>query len=198
MNGLGTMNTLDYAIAAVTVMGTLYGFSRGVFRMATSALSLLGGLYAASIYYPVAGNFVAKQLGANPTAAEVIGYVAVFTIVFIGIEIGGTIVIRVLRSVHMGWVDRMAGGLIGGAITAAVLGLLVMALALILPAQGDLLRRSILAPDLLAYDDALVEYIPAQVKEAYQARRSQLLAIWQQQALRRSAKPAPAPSPTPN
>jgi membrane protein required for colicin V production len=197
-NGVASMNGLDYAIVALIAVGALYGFSRGAMRMITSALSLIGGLYVASLYYAPVGNWAFRAFGVGQAAGQVVGYVAVFVAAFVAIEIAGNAAIRFLHLVHMGWIDRLVGGAVGGALSAFALGLLVMLLTLLLPANAELLGKSRLAPGLLAYNDAVLAYIPARVKQDYQAKRAQLFNLWQREAA--SALPAisrATSSPTP-
>ena len=174
----GSMNAFDYLLITATSLGAIYGLTRGVLRMATSMVSLLGALYFASLYYPLVGGFSEQQLGLDPTVGSIIGYVAVFAIVFIAIEIMGRTIIRISRAVRIGWLDRLAGATVGAALVAVVAGVLVMVLAVVLPANASLLRDSRLAPTLLAYNELLIGYVPDDVKETYHEKRDMLVMYW--------------------
>jgi len=118
-------------------------------------------------------------------------------VVFIAVQFVGGIIVSVLRMASLGWIDRLAGGFLGGAIAAAVAGLAVMLLTTVLPANAALLRNSEAAPMLLAYDAMLVRYIPEEAKEAYQRNRDILIRAWIAEASRRSSGSAPADSSSP-
>jgi membrane protein required for colicin V production len=193
MNGLGTFNGLDFAIAGAVALGVVYGVSRGAMRMLTSALSLIGGLYVASIYYAIVAGWVHRALGVGPTAASIIGYIAVFVVVFIAIEMAGNVIISLLQLVHMGWIDRIVGAAFGGAIAAVILGFAVMLMMFLLPANAELIKNSRLAPALLAYNESLLDYIPPQIKQDYEDKRARLLAMWQNQALAQRFQNPPPP-----
>ncbi|MGH7906055.1 MAG: CvpA family protein, partial [Candidatus Binataceae bacterium] len=188
--GLGSMNGLDYAIIGLVALGAIYGISRGALRMITSALSLIGGFYIASAYYLTIAAFFQHAFYLGSTAAGVIGYVIIFIAVFAAIEIAGGIVIRLLHQVNMGWVDRLIGGTLGAGIAAAILGFVVMILTVTVPVKANLLSHSVLAPNLLAYNDAVVRYIPEQLKTDYQDKRAQLAAIWRRGSARAGTRPA--------
>lgn len=194
MNELGILNGLDYAIIAGLGLGAIYGLSRGALRMITSLLSLVGALYAASIYHGAATSLVNRQLGVNSTTGTILGYVAAFVLVFIAIELAGSFVIRMVRLVKMGWIDRLIGAATGAAVAGIILGFTIVAMMLILPARAEILKKSVLAPDLIAYNQTLLAFVPPELKAKYQTRSAQFLALWKQQAsLRRELRPEVSP-----
>ncbi len=95
------MNGLDFAIVIALSVGAFYGLSHGAIRMLTSVLALAGGIYIASIYYPVAENLIEKQFGASPVAASLIGYLVLFGALFFVIEIIGNMLTRTLLVIHL-------------------------------------------------------------------------------------------------
>lgn len=191
------MNGLDYLIIAVIGLGMIYGFSRGALRMVTSLLSLVGGLYAASLYHDAAASLANREFGAGSATARIVGYVAVFVLVFLAIEMAGNIVIRLIQAVRMGWIDRLIGGISGAALAAIALGFAIMAMMVLLPARAEILRDSQLTPDLLAWDNELLACIPPELKAQYEARRADFMRLWQEQARMRRDEPSPEPSPSP-
>jgi membrane protein required for colicin V production len=191
------MDAFDFVVLAVVAFGALHGLRNGLLTMVTSLVALIAALYLASVHYAETAAIIARQFGTNPTLATVLGYVAVFLVVFIAVQFVGGMVVGVLRMASLGWIDRLAGGFLGGAIAAAVAGLAVMLLTTVLPANAELLRNSEAAPVLLAYDAMLVRYIPEEAKEAYQRNRDILIRAWIAEASKRSSGSAPADSSSP-
>jgi membrane protein required for colicin V production len=191
------MNAFDFVVLAAVAFGALHGLRNGLLTMVTSFAALIAALYLASVHYVETAAIIAHQFGTNPTLATVLGYVAVFLVVFIAVQFVGGMVVGVLRMASLGWIDRLAGGFLGGAIAAAVAGLAVMLLTTVLPANAALLRNSEAAPMLLAYDAMLVRYIPEEAKEAYQRNRDILIRAWIAEASKRSSGNAPADSSSP-
>jgi membrane protein required for colicin V production len=177
------MNGLDVAIAVVAGLGILWGLSRGVLRMATSIVALAAAVYFASIYYPAVRDVALSHLPIGPTAAAVIGYALVFLLVFAVIQTIGSILIRLVHTVSLGWIDRLLGGAAGGAIAIAVAGFALMLLTAILPADAALLSQSRLAPRVLTYTDTMLAYIPPEVKKLYESKRRELTRYWLQHEL---------------
>jgi membrane protein required for colicin V production len=188
------MNGLDVAIVVVSALGVVWGLSRGLLRMVTSIVALGGALYFASVYYPQAREIALKYLGVNATIAAVIGYAIVFLLVFGVIETSGTILVRLVRTVHLGWIDRLAGGVAGGAVSIAVAGLALMLVTTILPTDAQLLKQSELTPHVLTYTDALMRYIPPEVRDIYDRKRRELTRYWLREAWRENP---PAATSTP-
>lgn len=185
------MNGLDYAILAIVGIGALSGLTRGALRMATSILALVLGIYAASVYYQRAAAIAHQDLATSPTMSAVIGYAAVFAIVFIAIEYAGGRVIRLAQIIHLNWIDRLAGGVLGASIGAILAGLVVVAMTAVLPPNPALLRDSKLAPRVLGYNQVLMAYVPAQVKITYEEKRAELYRQW----VIKAESPTPSPSP---
>ncbi len=188
------MNGLDVAILVLAGLGVLWGLRRGVLRMATSIVALAAGIYFASIYYPAVRDFALSHLPIGPTAAAVIGYALVFLLVFGVIQSAGGVLIRLVHTVSLGWIDRLLGGVVGGAIALAIAGLVLMVLTAVLPADAALLSQSKLAPRVLNYADAMLAYIPPEVKALYNTKRRELTRYWLQHELEGGS---PTPTSTP-
>ena len=196
MNGL---NGFDYVAIALFTLGAIYGLQRGALRMVTSVVSLVAAIYFASLYYNKAGWFAETQLGSSHTVGAVIGYVAVFALIFTAVETVGSSAIRLLQIVHLSPLDRLAGALLGAGIAGVFAGLAVMLMAAILPPDAALLRGSQLVPMLLAYNEMLVGYIPGDAKLEYERNRDDLMRYWVQNAVKgASYAPSPAALPSPS
>ena len=173
------LNGLDYAIIIILGFGALYGLGRGALRMATSILSLVLGVYAASAWYGRAGAIAQTNLHTSPTVSMVIGYGVVFLIVFVAVEFAGARVVALAHIIHLNWVDRLGGGVFGAAIAAIFAGLDIVILTALLPATSPLLQNSRLAPRVLDYNQVLLAYVPPQVKQLYVEKRDELVRYWE-------------------
>jgi len=195
MNGL---NGLDYAGIVLLAVGAIYGLQRGALRMVTSVVALAAAVYFASLCYTKAGSFAQTQLGSSHAVGAVVGYVAIFALIFTAVEIVGSSAIRLMQIAHLSPLDRLAGGLLGAGIAAVFAGLAVMLLAAVLPPDAAILRNSQLVPMLLAYNEMLVGYIPADARLAYERNRDDLMKYWVQNAMKgANSAPSPVASPSP-
>src|SRR5260370_16405239 len=116
MATMNAMNGLDYAAVALFAIGAIYGWQRGALRMVTSVVSLAAAIYFASLYYTRAGAFAEAQLGTSHTVGAVIGYVAVFALIFTAVEMIGSSAIRLLHIPPLNTLDRPPPGLPGSPI----------------------------------------------------------------------------------
>jgi membrane protein required for colicin V production len=187
------MNGLDFLILVIGGLSLAYGLFRGALRMATSAISLVAAMYSASLYYETVGGMAQRMLSVNPTVGAAIGFAAVFAAVFIAVTIIGGFVSRVVHTIHLGIVDRLAGGVLGFAIGMTVAGLMVMGLAAVLPSDAVILQGSELAPEVLGYTEKVITIVPAEVRNSYAQKRSDLYRFWLERA-----GGAPSASPTPH
>ncbi len=198
MNGLNGLNGLDYVAIVLFALGAIYGLQRGALRMVTSVVALAAAVYFASLYYTRAGAFAQTQLGSSQAVGAVVGYIAIFALIFTAVEIIGTSAIRLMQIVHLSPLDRLAGAILGAGIAAVFAGLAVMLMAAVLPPDAAILRNSQLVPMLLAYNEMLVGYIPGDARLAYERNRDDLMRYWVQNAMKgANSAPSPAASPSP-
>jgi uncharacterized membrane protein required for colicin V production len=188
------MNGLDVVIIAVVALAALYGLGRGALRMLTSVVSLAAGIYLASLYYPLVARLAVRELPNEPQLSAVIGYVVVFLAAFVAVEAAGQIVDRLIRTIHLSWINSVAGGAMGGAIGLLVSGLALMLLTAVLPADTPLLRNSQLAPSTLAFAQSLIGFIPPELKQAYETKRVALERYWIEHTLTAGSSPTATPA----
>jgi membrane protein required for colicin V production len=172
------MNWLDYALIIIIGLSVLHGLSRGALRMLTSILSFALGIYGASIWHAQIGLLAQSHLGTSPAASNIIGYIAIFLIVFVAVEMAGQRIIALAQLIHLNLLDRLAGAALGAVLGAIFAGLNIILLTTLLPANYPLLQNSELAPEILAYDQSLLDYIPSQMKQVYEDKRNQLVRYW--------------------
>jgi membrane protein required for colicin V production len=187
------MNWLDYAMIVILGLSVLRGLSHGALRMLTSILSFALGIYAASTWHGRAQTFAQTHLGTSPISSEIIGYAVVFLVAFVLVEIVGQRVTAFAELLHLKLIDRLAGAALGAVLGAIVAGLNVTVLTAFLPANSPILQNSELAPEILAYNQKMLGYIPTQVRQAYEDKRQQLARYWSS----RQNQPATTPSSGP-
>src|ERR1700687_2127625 len=116
------MNGLDYLILVMIALGAIHGSSRGILRIASSLIALVAGIYLASLYSHQAGAYLTRTFSVRPGTGAALGYVIIFLTVMVVVAWGGDKLAQLIRAVHMSWVDRLGGALVGGVLGAAVGG----------------------------------------------------------------------------
>lgn len=188
----GGMNWLDYVLLIIIGLSVLHGLSHGALRMLTSLLSFALGIYAASVWHGQAAKLAQAHLGTSPSSSEILGYAAVFVLIFVAVEAVGHRIIALAEVAHLNLLDRLAGAALGAVLGAIFAGLNILLLTALLPSNYPLVQNSELAPKILSYDRELMKYVPAQVQQAYQNKREQLTRYWEA----KQTGPVSAPKPT--
>ncbi|HLJ46504.1 MAG TPA: CvpA family protein [Bryobacteraceae bacterium] len=125
------MNWFDIAIMAVVVASVASGVCRGFTRSALGAVAFFAAVILGFWFYiPV--SFWLRQYIHNKEAAGAVG----FGLIFMGVAMVGGIAERIssrlVRSVHLTWLDRILGGAFGlayGCFMATILVLTFMTFA---------------------------------------------------------------------
>jgi len=172
------MNWLDYALLIIIGFSVVHGMAHGALRMLTSILSFVLGIYGASRWHGAAAALAQYHLGTSPAASDIIGYVAIFLLVFVLVEIAGQRLIALAALVHLNLLNRLAGAALGAVLGGLFAGLNVALLTIFLPPNYSLLKNSMLAPELLEWDEHLLAYVPSEVKQEYEHKREQLARFW--------------------
>jgi len=179
---MAQFNALDLGILVILGLGLLYGLARGALRMVSPILSFICGIYAASLWYERVSDLVQNHFNTRPATSQTIGYAIVFLVAFVAVGYITGRIIELAHIINLNLVDRLAGGVVGVAIAAVFAGLDVLLLTALLSANSTLLSNSQLAPRTLAYNEALLGFVPPGVKQLYREKRDQLLDAWAKKA----------------
>ena len=156
------MNWLDITIAAIIALFTLVGFSRGLVSQLFSIAALLGGLAIGFIFYDVLGDvFIRERLVENKSIANVGAFIVLAFAAYVIIQTAGWITSRLIGTLHLSWLNRICGGVVGAVMGAVAAFLLSSCLSLFYTQQDPVFKRSALLPYLneaaLLAKDALPE-----------------------------------------
>jgi len=156
---------------------------------------LVAAVYLASLYSHQVGAYLTRAFSVRPGTGAALGYVIIFLAVMVVVAWGGSKLAELIRAVHMSWVDRLGGAVVGAALGALVAGLVVVIVTVMLPVDAPFVRQSELAPRVLDYSHDLAGFVPAEVRDAYYYRESQLITYWNEH--KATAPPGSAPATTP-
>jgi len=143
------MNWLDLAIIIILALFTLIGVSRGLVRQVFSIAALAGGIAIGFIFYDLAGDvFLDMGLVDNESIADVGGFIILAFLTYIIIQLLGWMTARVIGTLHLSWLNRAAGGVLGFAIGAVIAFLLTASLGFFYSEKNSAVKNSTLAPYL--------------------------------------------------
>ena len=168
------MNWFDIAILAVVIASVASGIFRGFTRSALGAVAFFAALILGFWFYiPV--SFWLREYIHNKEAAGAVG----FGLIFIGVVMVGGIAERIssrlIRSVHLTWLDRVLGGAFGLAYGCFMATILVLAFMTFAPRPAlKVVAGSRSFPYFANAAQMLSGATPYEVREGYNRARRDL------------------------
>src|SRR5271169_1060956 len=121
-------NWLDIVFAIVLISSVLEGLKKGFARTALGLAAVIVGLVCGLWFYGTVGAIFGTHV--ELPWAHVAGFLVIFIGVIILGGIMGALIARLLKMIHLSWLDRLAGGAFGvlrGALVCAVIVAVLMA-----------------------------------------------------------------------
>ncbi len=135
------MNALDILLLALIGISGVMSFRVGLLREVFALGALLIGILA-GVVLSRAFAVTLPDLFGSRAVSQVVLFLVVFLVVYVIVSLIGGMIARAARSIHLGWADRLLGFLFGS-LRGAILGmLLIIGLAIVLPAKHPLLAGS--------------------------------------------------------
>src|SRR5215471_15375577 len=107
------MNWLDYVLLIIIGLSVIHGLSHGALRMLTSLFAFVLGIYGASKWHSQAAALSQYHLGTSPAFSDLVGYIAIFLLLFVAVQLAGQRIIALATLVHLNLLDRLAGAAFG-------------------------------------------------------------------------------------
>lgn len=169
---------LDFILVLAVGASVVSGFMAGFTRMAIGfAATILGILFGFWFFYLPAGPI--RDYVRSETAANVIGFFAVFAAFVIAGSIAGRILSRALKLVGLSFFDRLGGaafGFVRGSILAVAVVTVITAFC---PAPPpSLVIESKVLPYATTAAGLMAWLTPRSVREAYHESVDKLQQIW--------------------
>lgn len=143
------MSGLDIVIAIVVLIGLWRGFQVGLIKTAVG----LVGWFIALIVATQLASVIAPQLAAivqNPVLQMASAFLLVVIVVLAIMHVVAFVFSGVLKTLRLGVVDKMAGGVLGAAKNVLMI-LVILSVSAPLLVQLPQWQTSVLAPELLPY-----------------------------------------------
>lgn len=166
-------------VVVVLIYFVIIGILRGGVREITSIAALLGGFYAAYLYYePFSGVF--SVFIETVYLRHIVGFVVLFAMVAIALTLIGAVLRAFLKLVLLGMVDRLMGGVIGAVKAIIVLSVLhFLALTFLPPGGAAVAEKSRIAPSVNSAAAFIVYLVPEEVKREMASSVQQLRFAWE-------------------
>ena len=128
-----TINWLDILLILPLVVGLVRGLMRGLISEIIAIVVVILGVLGARFGAPTFSAWLLTQFAWPQGVCDVIAY----TLLFLGIAIVLAILARLLtkfmKAIHLGWANRLAGGLFG----VAKYGLIILVIVFVMDRTND-------------------------------------------------------------
>jgi len=125
------MNILDILIGIPLVWSIIKGFSKGFVYEITALVALILGIYVAINCSGFTADFLADIFHWTGRSAWLASLLITFALVVMGIKLLGQIMEKVVKSLAMGPLNHIFGGIIAGLKTALILSLFIYLINLV-------------------------------------------------------------------
>jgi len=122
------MPIIDIILASLIVYGIVRGLFRGLFVEVAGLLALVVGTYGAIHFSNYAGEFLVQHVDWNKNTINVTAFIVTFVVIVLAISLAGKALTKLASFVFLGALNKILGGLFGGAKVALILSVLLLLL----------------------------------------------------------------------
>jgi membrane protein required for colicin V production len=141
------MTYFDYAMLGIVALSIAISLWRGLIREVVSLVAWLVALWVAARFAVDVSPIVPGSIS-SPPLRYLTAFAVLFSATVIGLELLGFFVARLLRSVGLGFIDRLLGAIFGLGRGVLIAWILTLAGGFTTLPQRDWWRDAVLAPPL--------------------------------------------------
>lgn len=152
------MTYIDIIIAIILVAFGFEGFRKGIITEAATLLGLVLGLYGAFHFSDFTANKLLQWVEIDPKYLNVIAFIVTFIIVAFLVYLLGRLLAKVVKSLKLGFIDKLGGILFGIAKGVLLCSLLFMLLN-VFDAKGIIKEKTRQKSLLYPYVEQTVPFV---------------------------------------
>ena len=107
------MNWLDVLLLLPLLFGLVRGMMRGLVTEVIAILVVILGVLGARLFAPPFSTWMHKQFAWQGEVCDVVAYVLIFLSIAIVLAILARLLSKFLKAIHLGWANRLFGGVFG-------------------------------------------------------------------------------------
>ena len=107
------MNWLDVLLLIPLLIGLVRGLMRGLVTEVIAILVVILGVLGARLFAPPFSTWMHKQFAWQGEVCDVVAYVLIFLSIAIVLAILARLLSKFLKAIHLGWANRLFGGVFG-------------------------------------------------------------------------------------
>ncbi len=150
----------DIILIVVITVCTVYGLLKGLLQAVFGMAGIIIGIVIASRTFKA----LAYTLPWNPEVSNVVAFIILFLLIAILINLIGIIVKKIIKFIHLRWIDKLVGGMIGLLIGSIICGLISLSVSAF-PKGQQVLKESKIGPLVLKELMIIKGLVPSNMHE---------------------------------
>ena len=134
------MNYLDIIIGTILIIFGIMGLIKGVINEVASLVALIIGLYGMFYFSDITASWLKNIIDIKPEYIATISFLLTFMILVLVIVLLGKLLSKIVKSLSLGWLDKM-GGLVFGILKGALITSLIILLLNVLNISGNIPQK---------------------------------------------------------
>jgi len=161
------MNWIDITVYIIIIFFALIGMTRGLVRQVFSISALVGGMIIGLIFYDVfAAMFIKDSLVKNESIANVSAFLIVSFISYLLIQILGWLTTKLMGTLHLSWINRLGGAILGIIIGSIAALLFTSSLTLFISEKDPAITNSVTIPYINETYETIKRQLPENLRES--------------------------------
>lgn len=120
------MNYIDLVLGILLILGAISGFSKGLIAEVASIAALILGIWGAIEFSYVTSDFLTENFQLKTDYLNIISFVVTFVVIVILVHIVGSTVNKMIDTIMLGWINKLAGLIFGLLKSALILSILLV------------------------------------------------------------------------
>ncbi len=127
------MEVIDIIILVLVGVGIIQGLMKGFLKQLAAIVGLVAGLLIARALFGVVAEHLVDALGTSVTIAQILSFILIWVVVPLICILVASVLTKALDAIHLGWLNRLLGGLFGAVKVMLLIGLAIHVLEYIDP-----------------------------------------------------------------
>lgn len=127
------MEVIDIIILILIGIGVIQGLMKGSMKELASVVGFVAGLLLARALFGMVAEQLAPALNTSITVAQILSFILIWVAVPIGCSLVASVLTKALEVVHLGWLNRLAGAMLGAVKMMLLVGIGIYVLEYIDP-----------------------------------------------------------------
>ena len=145
---LVTMEVIDIIILVLIGVGVIQGLMKGSIKQLASIVGFVAGLLLARALFGTVAEQLAPALHTSITVAQILSFILIWVAVPIGCSLIASVLTKALEVVNLGWINRLAGALLGAVKMMLLVGIGIYVLEYVDP-KNELISKTTINSSVL-------------------------------------------------